>query len=54
LVMITLVVEFHLGLLVEVEENGLQEWSIRGLRVRAESTGDSGVGGSKVSVGFQW
>lgn len=27
LVMITLVVEFHLGLLVEVEESGLREWS---------------------------
>ena len=39
LVMITLVVEFHLGLLVEVEENGLREWrSTRVLRVKAEST----------------
>lgn len=37
LVMITLVVEFHLGLLVEIEENGLRKWSTTwGLRVKAE------------------
>ena len=42
LVMITLVVEFHLGLLVEVEENGLREWSSTWvLRVKAESNNSS-------------
>ena len=42
LVMITLVTEFHLGLLVEVEENGLREWrSTWALRVKAESNNSS-------------